>query len=125
MMETIDLLIDLVENTKPKCIVRIKRDMYYCDMAGDIDAYGCELTLRWHNQDYELSVTAPYCLISPAYKGGYDIETFIVDSTSDDWKYQFSIDTLSADDAETLTALMEAKMCWYAFHRGDYTIERI
>lgn len=124
-METIDLLIDLVENTEPNCIVRVKRDAYYYDIDGDIDTYGCELTLRWHNQDYELSVTAPYCLISPAYKGGYDIETFIVDSTSDDWKYQLGIDNVSADDEEAIKALMEAKMCWYAFHRESYTIEHI
>lgn len=124
-MNTKDRLIDLVENTEPNCILRIDKDVYYCDIDGDIADYGCELTLRWRNQDCEVSVTAPYCTICPAYKGGYDIETLTVNGTSDDWEYQLSIDTLSADDAETLTALMEERMCWYAFHRGDYTIEHI
>lgn len=124
-MNTKDRLIDLVENTKPNCTVRINRDVYYYDIDGDIDSYGCELTLSWHNQDYELSVTAPYCRISPAYGGGYYMETFTINGTPDDWEYQLGTDTVSADDEEAIKALMEAKMCWYAFHQGDYTIEHI
>lgn len=124
-METIDLLIDLVQNTRPKCTIAVNPEVYYLNADGAIESYGCELTLCWYNRDYELIVTAPYCTISPAYVDGYDIETFTVNGTSDDWEYQFSIDTLSADDAETLTALMEEKMCWYAFHRDGYTIEHI
>ena len=61
MMETVDLLIDLIENTRPKCTIAVNPEVYY----------------------------------------------------------------LNADDAETLTALMEEKMCWYAFHRDGYTIEHI
>lgn len=124
-MNTKDRLIDLIENTEPNCTVHVKRDVYYYDMAGDIDAYGCELTLRWHNQDYELSVTAPYCTISPAYKSVYDIDSIIINCTSDDWKYKLGTDTLPADDEEAIKALMDAKICWYAFHRDGYTIEHI
>ena len=124
-MNTKDRLIDLVQNTLPKCTIAVNPEVYYLDADGDIDHYGCELTLCWYNQEYELIVTAPYCAISPTYESEYDIDTFTVNGTSDDWEYQFSIDTLSADDAETLTALMEEKMCWYAFHRDGYTIEHI
>ena len=124
-METVDLLIDLVQNTKPKCTIAVNPEVYYLDADGDIDHYGCKLTLRWHNQDYEVSVTAPYCAISPTYESEYDIDTFTINGTSSDWKYQLGIDNVSADDEEAIKALMEAKMCWYAFHRGDYTIERI
>lgn len=118
-------IIDLVQTTEPKRTVAVDTNAYRLDVDGEIDVYICELTLCWYNRDYEVSVTAPYCTICPAYKGGYDIDTFTVNGTSDDWEYQFSIDTLSADDAETLTALMAERMCWYAFHRGDYTIEHI
>lgn len=124
-MNTKDLLIGLVENTRPKCTIAVNPEVYYLDADGDIDHYGCELTLRWYNRDYEVSITAPYCAISPAYVGGYDIETFTIHGMSDDWEYQFSIDTLSADDAEAIKTLMEEKMCWYAFHRDGYTIEHI
>lgn len=124
-MNTTGRLIDLVENTEPNCILRIDKDVYYCDIDGDIADYGCKLMLCWYNQDYEVSVTAPYCRISPAYRGGYYMETFTINGTPDDWEYQLSTDNVSADDAESITALMEEKMCWYAFHRESYTIEHI
>ena len=124
-MNTKDRLIDSVENTEPKRIVAVDTNAYRLDADGDIDVYICELTLRWYDQEYELSVTAPYCTLCPAYKGGYDIETLTVKGTSDDWEYQLSMDNVSADDEEAIKALMEEKMCWYAFHRGDYTIEHI
>ena len=124
-MNTKDRLIDLVENTRPKCVVCVDRDVYFYDIDGDIDSYGCKLTLCWYNRDYEVSVTAPYCRISPAYRGGYYMETFTINGTPDNWKYQLSTDNVSADDAESITALMEEKMCWYAFHRESYTIEHI
>lgn len=124
-MNTKDRLIDLVENTRPKCVVCVDRDVYYIDIDGSIESYGCELTLRWCNQACEVSVTVPYCTISPEYKSGYDVETFTVKSTPDDWKYQLGTDTVPADDGEAIKALMEAKTCWYAFHRESYTIEHI
>lgn len=124
-MNTKDRLIDLVENTEPNCILRIDKDVYYCNIDGDIADYGCELTLRWRNQDCEVSATVTYCTINPAYKGIYDIDTFTVKGTPDDWEYQLGTDTVSADDEEAIKALMEEKMCWYAFHRDGYTIEHI
>lgn len=62
-MKTIEKLIDLVENTKPKCTLGIDTEVYFKDEDGVIESYGCELTLCWYNQDYELMVTAPYCTI--------------------------------------------------------------
>ena len=62
-MKTIEKLIDLVEKTKPKCTLGIDTEVYFKDEDGVIESYGCELTLCWYNQDYELMVTAPYCTI--------------------------------------------------------------
>ena len=59
-MKTIEKLIDLVEKTKPKCTLGIDTEVYFKDEDGVIESYGCELTLCWYNQDYELMVTAPF-----------------------------------------------------------------
>ena len=124
-MNTKDRLMDLVKNTEPKRTIAVDTNAYRLDADGNIDVYICELTLSWYDQEYEVSVTAPYCTICPAYKSGYDIETLTVNGTSDGWEYQLSIDNVSADDEEAIKTLMEERMCWYAFHRGDYTIKRI
>lgn len=42
-MHTKDRLIDLIENTRPKCTIAVNPEVYYLDADGDIDHYGCEL----------------------------------------------------------------------------------
>lgn len=108
-MNTKDRLMDLVKNTEPQCTIAVNPEVYYLDADGDIDHYGCKFTLCWYNRDYEVSITAPYCAISPTYESEYDIDTFTVNGTSADWKYQLGIDNVSADDAEVIKTLMEEK----------------
>jgi len=112
-MENIEKLIDLVENTAPKCTLGIDTEVYFKDDDGVIDSYACQLELCWYNQSCEVAITAPYCTISPPYDNRYDIETVVIDGTSADWEYWFSVTGLSSEEEDELKDLMESRLCTY------------
>lgn len=122
-MKTIEKLIDLVEKTKPKCTLGIDTEVYFKDEDGVIESYGCELTLCWYNQDYELMVTAPYCAICPPYKNSYDIETFEFGGSVFDCQYYTNINTLTPAEEELLQEVMKTKLYCYDLEQNGYTIE--
>lgn len=122
-METIEKLIDLVENTKPKCTLGIDPDVYFKDEDGVIESYGCELTLCWYNQEHELMVTAPYCTICPLYKNSYDIETFAFGGSVLDCQYHININTLTPAEEELLQAVMKTKLYCYDLEQNGCTID--
>ena len=75
-MEIIERLIDLVENTKPKCVVVVNIGYTYEDDEGQDVEYACDVTLYWGNRDYQMTVTAPLCRIGIPDEGkGYNIDT--------------------------------------------------
>ena len=122
-MDTIEKLIDLIEKTKPKCTLGIDTEVYFKDEDGVIESYGCELTLCWYNQDYELMVTAPYCTICPPYKNYYDIETFEFGGSVLDCQYYININTLTPAEEELLQEVMKTKLYCYDLEQNGYTIE--
>lgn len=125
-METIDLLIDLVKNTKPKCTIAVNTASEYEDETGVPVENGCEVSLSWYDMDYQLTVTAPLCRIGIPEDGkGYNIDTLYWGGTSSDWDYYISVAGLSEDEEIALQDLMEDKMAWYDPKQNDYTIEHI
>lgn len=126
MMETINLLIDLVENTEPKCTIGINTASEYEDETGAPVEYGCEVSLTWYDMDYQLTVTAPYCTINiPKDDKGYDIDTLCFGGTPADWDYWFNVAGLSTDEEIALQDLMETKLLGYDFKQQGYAIEHI
>jgi hypothetical protein len=121
-METFNLLMDMVETTRPKCIIGIDTEVYFKDEDGVIESYGCELTLCWSNQDGEVSITAPYCTISPPYDNHYDIETLMIAGTSADWDSYIGVAGLSIDEEIALQDLMESKLADYDLNADNVTI---
>jgi hypothetical protein len=124
-MKTIEKLIDLVENTKPKCTLGIDTEVYFKDEDGVIESYGCELTLCWFNQDYEVSITAPYCTISPPYKRTYDLETFEFGSTPLDCACYTNGQHLSPDEEELIETVMRDRLYRYVPTQDGCVIEHI
>lgn len=123
-MKTIEKLIDLVENTKPECVIGIDTASTYEDDEGQAVEYGCEVSLVWYVMDYQLTVTAPLCRIGiPAGGKGYDIRTLYWGGTSADWDCWFNVAGLSNDEEEALKDLMQDKMAWYDPLKYGYTIE--
>ena len=124
MMETIDLLIDLVENTEPQCTISVNTASEYEDETGVPVENGCEVSLTWYDGDYQLTVTAPICTINIPKDGkGYDIDTLCFGGTSIDWDYWFNVAGLSTDEEIALQALMEVKLLGYDFKQHGYVIE--
>ena len=122
-MAIIERLIDLVENTEPECFVDINTGYTYENEEGEPVANGCEVSLLWYGQDYQLDITAPLCSIDIPEDGkGYNIDTLYWGGTSSDWDYYINVDGLSEDEEEALKAKMEDKMAWYAPKQGGYTI---
>lgn len=123
-MKTIEKLIDLVENTKPECVVTVDTGYTYEDDEGQDVEYACDVTLFWYNQDYQLSVTAPLCRIGIPEDGkGYDISTLYWGGTSADWDYYINVAGLSEDEEIALHDMMEDKMAWYDPLKDGYTID--
>lgn len=122
-MKTIERLIDLVEKHHPKCTLGIDPELYFKDEAGVIEAYGCELTLCWYDQEYEVSVTAPYCTICPPYKNRYDLETLELGGTPLDCQYYINIDTLTPAEEGLLEEVMKTKLYCYDVATSGCTIE--
>lgn len=123
MMETIDLLIDLVQNTKPKCTIAVNTASEYEDETGVPVENGCEVSLSWYDMDYQLTVTAPLCRIGIPEDGkGYNIDTLYWGGTSSDWDYYINVAGLSEDEEIALQDLMEDKMAWYDPKRSGYEL---
>lgn len=123
-MKTIEKLIDLVENTKPECVVTVDTGYTYEDDEGQDVEYACDVTLFWYNQDCQLSVTAPLCRIGIPEDGkGYDISTLYWGGTSADWDYYINVAGLSEDEEIALHDMMEDKMAWYDPLKDGYTID--
>ena len=123
-METIALLIDLVQNTKPKCTIAVNTASGYEDETGVPVEHGCEVSLTWYDGDYQLTVTAPICTINIPKDGkGYDIDTLCFGGTPADWDYWFNVAGLSTDEEIALQDLMESKLLGYDFKQHGYVIE--
>lgn len=123
MMETIDLLIDLVQNTKPKCTIAVNTASEYEDETGVPVENGCEVSLSWYDMYYQLTVTAPLCRIGIPEDGkGYNIDTLYWGGTSSDWDYYINVAGLSEDEEIALQDLMEDKMAWYDPKRSGYEL---
>ena len=123
MMETIDLLIDLVQNTKPKCTIAVNTASGYEDETGVPVENGCEVSLTWYDGDYQLTVTAPLCRIGIPEDGkGYNIDTLYWGGTSSDWDYYINVAGLSEDEEIALQDLMDDKMAWYDPKRSGYEL---
>lgn len=57
-MKTIEKLIDLVENTKPECVVTVDTGYTYEDDEGQDVEYACDVTLFWYGH-YTETITNP------------------------------------------------------------------
>lgn len=122
-MEIIDLLIDLVQNTKPKCTIAVNTASEYEDETGVPVENGCEVSLSWYDMDYQLTVTAPLCRIGIPEDGkGYNIDTLYWGGTSSDWDYYINVAGLSEDEEIALQDLMDDKMAWYDPKRSGYEL---
>ena len=122
-METVDLLIDLVQNTKPKCTIAVNTASEYEDETGVPVENGCEVSLSWYDMDYQLTVTAPLCRIGIPEDGkGYNIDTLYWGGTSSDWDYYINVAGLSEDEEIALQDLMDDKMAWYDPKRSGYEL---
>lgn len=123
MMETIDLLINLVQNTKPKCTIAVNTASEYEDETGAPVEHGCEVSLTWYDMAYQLTVTAPLCRIGIPEDGkGYNIDTLYWGGTSSDWDYYINVAGLSEDEEIALQDLMDDKMAWYDPKRSGYEL---
>ena len=123
MMQTIDLLIDLIENTRPKCTISVNTASEYEDETGVPVEHGCEVSLTWYDGDYQLTVTAPLCQIGIPEDGkGYNIDTLYWGGTSYDWDYYINVAGLSEAEEIALQDLMDDKLAWYDPKRSGYEL---
>lgn len=122
-MDTIEKLTDLVENTKPECVVTVNTGYTYEDDEGQDVEYACDVTLYWGNRDYQMTATATLCRIGIPEDGkGYDISTLYWCGTYADWDYYINVAGLSEDEEIALYDMMEDKMAWYDPKQSGYTI---
>lgn len=123
-MEIIERLIDLVGNTEPQCTICVNTASEYEDETGVPVENGCEVSLTWYDEDYQIIVTAPICTINIPKDGkGYDLDTLCFGGTPADWDYWFNVAGLSTDEEIALQDLMESMLLGYDIKQHGYVIE--
>lgn len=121
-----ETLQDLIELTTPKCVIGVNTACTYEDDEGQDVEYACDVTLIWHDDQLQASVTAPLCQIGIPEDGkGYNIDTLYWGGTTSDWDYYINVAGLPEDEEIALQDLMEDKLAWYDLKQNDYTIEHI